>query len=583
MKGTKKLIALGLLGFALAACGGNGDTPSSSASEHTHTFKTGTYACEDRTCTTCGKLVLATESHKNTLNAKIEPTCVNQGYSVYTCSDCKTISKGDYLAALGHTYEANETVVSTCSHVGYTSYKCLRCEANYKTYTPALDHTFDESKTKQTPATCTSYGTTTKYCTSCEEFMVTEYLSPLGHTPEPNKDKTVEPTCTSEGYTLHHCTTCDQDYKDSFLEKKGHDYATLASVEATCEHGSYSKKACLNCGEIAYVGGKEKRKAHSFGEDGACASCSKDYHEANYLCFRTDDEVIPFVEDSDYGHLVYSEASSEAITGEVNKDDVAYLLGKNVNAIGFTVGSNDATSRKYSFECGSSKKSVSTTRSEAYAFHSYFKMALKDEEGNVSKNLSEDGSLVFSLTHDVSGEAEETPSAFPIFSNIISSYSYEDPSTWIEGRDNSSNVTYYPGIGWKIDYLGDTDNNSYVCYVNKELMAEQKEKGMKKITLTFKNTYDAIPSKINDGRLDSYYVNYDCYAYQWNAEEEKYERKGFGAGWLQATQTQPMTYSDLSNMDFTEMGLEMNFGTNIWNTPGDLAGHIYLTSIAFEA
>lgn len=581
MKGNKNLIALSLLGFALAGCGGNGDTPTSSSSEHAHSFKSGTYACEDRTCTTCGKLVSATESHKNTLNAKIEPTCVNQGYSVYTCSDCKTISKGDYLVALGHTYEAIETVVSTCSHVGYTSYKCVRCEANYKTYTAALDHTFDESNTKQTPATCTSYGTIAKYCTSCQEFMVTEYLAPLGHAPDASKDKTVDPTCTSEGYTLHHCTTCNQDYKDSFIEKKGHDYATLASVEATCEHGSYAKKACLNCGEIAYVGGKEKRKAHSFGEDGACSSCSKDYHEANYLCFYNEDETIPFVDDSDYGHLVYSEASSEAIAGEVNKDDVAYLLSKNVNAIGFTVGSSDATSRKYSFEYGSSKKSVSTTRSEAYAFNSYFKMALRDEQGNASKNLSEDGSLFFSLTHDVSSETEEIPSSFPIFGNIISSYSYDDPSTWIEGREDNSNVAYYPGVGWKIDYLGATECNSYVCYVSKELMAAQKEKGMKKITLTFTNTYDSIPSKINDGRLDSFYVNYDCYAYQWNADQEKYERKGFGAGWLQTAQT--MTYSDLSNMDFSEMGLEMNFGTNIWNAPGDLSGHIYLTSITFEA
>ncbi len=581
MKANKKLIALGLLGFALASCGGNSDTPTSSSSEHTHSFKAGTFACEDRTCTTCGKLISATESHKNVLNAKIAATCVNQGYSVYTCTDCKTISKGDYVTALGHTYEATDTVVSTCSHVGYTSYKCVRCDANYKTYTAALDHTFDESKTIKTPATCTLYGTIAKYCTSCEEFMVTEYLAPLGHTPDASKDKIIDPTCTSKGYTLHHCLTCNQDYKDAFIEKKDHDYETIANVDATCEHGSYTKKACLTCGDITYLGGSEKRKAHSFGEDGVCSSCSKDYHEANYLCFYNDDEVIPFVDDVDYGHIVCSKASGEAITGEVNKDDVTYLLSKDVNAIGFTVGSNDATSRKYSFEYGSSKKNVSTTRSEAYAFNSYFKMALTDGEGNASKNLSEDGSLVFSLTHDVPGDVEDIPSAFPIFSNIISSYSYDDPSTWVEGHDGSSNVTYYPGIGWKIDYLGDTELNSYVCYVNKELMAAQKEKGMKKITLTFTNTYDGIPSKINDGRLDSFYVNYDCYAYQWNADLETYEKKPFGAGWLHAAQT--MTYSDLSNMDFSEMGLEMNFGTNIWNGAGNLAGHIYLTSISFEA
>ena len=581
MKATKKLIALGLLGFALASCGGNSDTPASTSSEHIHSFKAGTYACEDRTCIECGKVVSATESHKNVLNAKIAATCVNQGYSVYTCSNCKTISKGDYVEALGHTYEAVDTVVSTCSHPGYTSYKCIRCDANYKTYTAALDHSFDESKTKTMAATCTNYGTVTKYCTSCDEYMVTEYLAPLGHTPDTSKDKIVDPTCTSEGYTLHHCTTCDEDYKDAFVEKKGHNYETLANVDANCEHGSYTKKACLNCGEVAYFGGSEKRKAHSFGEDGVCTSCSKDYHEANYLCFYNEDEVIPFVDDVDYGHLVYSEASSDELTGEINKDDVAYLLSKNVTSIGFTVGSNDATKRKFSYSYGSNKKNVSTTRSEAYAFNSFFKMALKDAEGNASKDLSSDGSLVFSLTHDVPSDEEDIPSSFPIYSNIIASYSYDDPYTWVEGHDASSNVTYYPGLGWKIDYLGDTEVNSYVCYINKDLMASQKEKGMKKIKLSFTNSYDGIPSKINDGRADSFYVNYDFYAYQWKAELEEYQRKGFGAGWLHANQQ--MTYSDLSNMDFTEMGFEMNFGTNIWNVPGSLAGHIYLTSITFEA
>ncbi len=581
MKGSKKLIALGLLGFALAGCGGKGETPTSSSSEHTHSFKAGTYACEDRTCLECGKLVSATESHKNVLNAKIAPTCVNQGYSVYTCSDCKTISKGDYLAALGHTYEPFETVVSTCSHVGYTSYKCLRCEANYKTYTAALDHSFDESKTKTVQPTCTQYGTVSKYCTSCGESMVTEYLAPLGHSPDASKDKTVEPTCQSEGYTLHHCTTCNEDYKDSFVDKKGHSFVTTANVDATCEHGSYTKKACLNCGEEAYFGGGEKRKAHSFGEDGVCSSCGKDYHKANYLCFYDEDEVIPFVDDENYGHLVYSASSGEELKGEIDKDDVSYLLSKNVSSIGFTVGSNDATPRKFAFSYGSKKKSLTTKRSEAYAFSSFFKMELADEEGNASKNLSSDGSLHFSLTHDVPSDVEEAPSSFPLFSNLISFYSYEDPHTWVEGREDNSNVAYYPGIGWKIDYLGESDNNSYVCYINKELMASQKEKGMKKIKLTFTNSYEGIPSKINDGRADSFYVNYDFYSYQWNEEQKEYQRKGFGAGWLHAAQQ--MTYSDLSNMDFSESGFEMNFGTNVLNVPGDLAGHIYLTSITFEA
>lgn len=61
----------------------------------------------------------------------IAPTCTEQGYTTYICSDCGDSYNDHYVAALGHNYI--ETVVNaTKDQSGYTLHTCSRCQDSYK-------------------------------------------------------------------------------------------------------------------------------------------------------------------------------------------------------------------------------------------------------------------------------------------------------------------------------------------------------------------------------------------------------------------------------------------------------------------
>ncbi len=88
----------------------------------------------------------------------LPPTCIEEGYTTYTCSICNDSFINDYISALGHTMNEGGVTNPTCAEQGYTTYTCLVCGySNKDDYTEKLPHTFIDKN---------------MYCDICGEYAL---------------------------------------------------------------------------------------------------------------------------------------------------------------------------------------------------------------------------------------------------------------------------------------------------------------------------------------------------------------------------------------------------------------------------
>ncbi len=125
------------------------------------------------------------------------PTCTTP----QLCTVCSTV----LARAQEHNYQATE-VAATCMEQGYTLLTCTRCAHSYADDpVPALGH---RSGAK---ATCTD----PEICVRCSALMTDK----LGHE---YADTVIAPTCAEIGFTLHGCTRCSHSYADTATAPLGH-------------------------------------------------------------------------------------------------------------------------------------------------------------------------------------------------------------------------------------------------------------------------------------------------------------------------------------------------------------------------
>jgi hypothetical protein len=145
-------------------------------------------------CTVCGNAC----EHNYVDFSTIDPTCVDQGFKVQTCTKCGYDLVEPNAAALGHTLVLNSSRPETCTISGLYSYTCSRCGETETKVVPATGHVYTgntycakcgvtcqhqwNSWTTVKKATCTEAGYKTASCnvSGCSGLK-TETIPALGH------------------------------------------------------------------------------------------------------------------------------------------------------------------------------------------------------------------------------------------------------------------------------------------------------------------------------------------------------------------------------------------------------------------
>ena len=136
-------------------------------------------------CTECGEELsretVAVEALGHDYAAAVtEPTCLEGGYTTYTCSRCGDTYADNETAPLGHDFgDWAVTAQPTCTEPGVETRGCSRCDATETRPVDALGHAWDEGVVTVEP-TETTPGVMTYTCTRCGETK-TEEIPVLAH------------------------------------------------------------------------------------------------------------------------------------------------------------------------------------------------------------------------------------------------------------------------------------------------------------------------------------------------------------------------------------------------------------------
>lgn len=184
-------------------------------------------------CTICGMPKSVDDMPHRYNSTVIEPTCSDNGYTIYTCFQCGDYFTADETNPFGHSYEST-VVEPTETAQGYTDHICSVCGDTYRdSYTDPLGVIDQVSETNNlllvvtpveehshsytssvTASTCTTDGYTTYSCT-CGDTYTSDETEALGHSYQ---SEVVEPTETEEGYTEYVCSICGDTYRDSYTD-----------------------------------------------------------------------------------------------------------------------------------------------------------------------------------------------------------------------------------------------------------------------------------------------------------------------------------------------------------------------------
>ena len=189
------------------------------------------------------KLAEGQSEHTLEKTTVVDPTCTEQGYTVYTCTACGDEVKADFVPATGHSYEAS-VVAPTCEKDGYTNHVCSVCGDSYRdNYVDAAGHQYTDTVTAPT---CTASGYTTHTCSVCGHSYVDSVVPATGHT---YTESVTAPTCTASGYTTHICSVCGHSYINSVVPATGHDYVWQITRVPTCTAEGVKTFTCSHCGD----------------------------------------------------------------------------------------------------------------------------------------------------------------------------------------------------------------------------------------------------------------------------------------------------------------------------------------------
>ena len=186
---------------------------------------------DDGICDDCGKPYC---KHLNYTTEVHEATCEDNGYTIYSCSDCTYEWEADYTDATGHVW--NEGVVTkepSCTVKGEKTFTCAHCDKTRIEALDTIEHTWID-------ATCTADA----YCSVCK---TAQENTAIGHNYE---SVITAPTCTTGGHTTHTCANCGHSYVDTKVNALGHSMTKVEAKPATTENeGCITHYICGTCGK----------------------------------------------------------------------------------------------------------------------------------------------------------------------------------------------------------------------------------------------------------------------------------------------------------------------------------------------
>ena len=253
------------------------------------------------------------------------PSCQSSGERVRYCSVCENV-ESEVLPATDHLYCEN-VYEPTCTEQGYTEHVCSYCGDSYRDgYVDSLGHDYGEWETV-TEATCSQYGEEISYCTRCDEYQSRE----IPKTDHEYAATEHEPTCTEQGYTEYVCSCCGDSYRDGYVDSLGHDY------EVTSQSDEYIVYTCIRCGDSYEMPSEPEEPEEPEEPDEPVTDCLTYKLSSDYSFYivtgiaegvAEENIVIP----EEYEGLPVSAIGDGAF--ENNSFILSVVLGKNITSIG---------------------------------------------------------------------------------------------------------------------------------------------------------------------------------------------------------------------------------------------------------
>jgi len=219
----------------------------------------------------------------------VEPTCEEQGYTVYECSYCGETKQDNYVPVIEHDYGEGTYTESSCGVDGFWTFTCSVCGDIHVEIDEgsALEHNYVSVVTTQ--PTCTFEGVMTYTCSNCDDSY-TEPIEKLNHN---YVDVVTEPTCEDKGYTTYTCSECGDSYIDDFVDALGHIWDEGVVTDPDCEHYIITH-TCIICHQTYEEPGVTI--GHQWDTEVTIPPTTETEGELTYTCSRcgkTFTEVIP--------------------------------------------------------------------------------------------------------------------------------------------------------------------------------------------------------------------------------------------------------------------------------------------------
>ena len=223
-----------------------------------------------------------------------EANCYTEGLQVRECTVC---GKGYW-----------ETIPMTQHH--WVNGKCTICGDE-------CTHTYGE-KTIITPATCTTYGSYTKTCTTCGYV----YKGQIPKTQHNYEWKVTTPaTCNSTGVETKTCTNCGKTYGQRPIPATGeHNWETVETIPATCTFKEKQKQECTVCHTTRTTINENSHYAdHTWTEGNGTVTCTKCGWEHTHRWVEDTSKTVPATCTSEGSKTYYCTADYKDYDQEVHK------------------------------------------------------------------------------------------------------------------------------------------------------------------------------------------------------------------------------------------------------------------------